>query len=78
MCPECEAQTKIKVIQTYYDDTIYLGDFEAEVCTKCNAKYYTEKGYEGIRKAAIKMDLWGEKRSSEIGKIRKDHIKAKS
>ena len=59
-CPDCGATSEIKLIPSFYKNKIYLGEFEAEVCTKCDARYYTEKGFSKIQQVAIELKIWGE------------------
>jgi len=64
--PECEGETEIRKIPYYYKKATYLGEFEAEVCKKCNSRYFTEKGFSEIRRVATRMRIWGERAISEI------------
>ena len=58
-CPECCGKIKIKKVTYLYRNQINLGEFEAEVCEKCKATYFTEKSFKEIQVRAKLLGLWG-------------------
>jgi hypothetical protein len=68
-CPECGNEIVIEKIPYLYQNQIYLGEFEAERCFKCNTDYFTEKAYKEIEKVAKTMKIWGYKRVSGVEEI---------
>ena len=58
-CPICEKGylKKGKIHETMFG--VYLGDFPAEICSKCNESFTDEKTTRAIEKAAKKKGIWG-------------------
>ena len=42
---------------------VYLGDFQAEICSKCNESFTDEKTTRAIEKAAKKKGIWGQEKN---------------
>ena len=57
--------TKKKVARTLYGGVI--GNFNAEVCTKCNEVFYDEKTSREITKKTQEMGLWGLESKTRVG-----------
>lgn len=64
-CPICNGSLTMEKVPYKHDD-IDLGDFEAEVCSKCNEVYFTEKSSDEIDAIARKLGIWGLERKSKI------------
>lgn len=60
-CPDCDERMVIKEIPYFYQDLIYLGDFEAKICTKCGSFYFTEESSKEIELRAQLIGIWGRK-----------------
>ena len=65
-CVECGGTIQIKKIPYLYNDRIYLGDFEAEICLNCNTTYFTQDSYKKIEIVAKRRLIWGAKNPSII------------
>ena len=67
-CPICEKgilkKTKIKEFMF----GVYLGEFPAEVCTKCNESFTDEDTTKSIETIAKKKGIWGLGRKTKITK----------
>lgn len=67
-CPVCEKGTlkngKIKEIMF----GIYLGEFPAEICSKCNESFTDEKTTRAIEEVAKKKGIWGLGKKTKITK----------
>jgi len=58
-CPRCDGEMIIKKIPYNYKDRTYLGDFKAEVCTKCGVEYFKQKSFRKIERQAKQFKIWG-------------------
>jgi len=47
---------------------VYLGEFPAEICTKCNESFTDEKTTRMIEEAAKKKGIWGLGKKTKITK----------
>jgi hypothetical protein len=47
---------------------IYLGEFPAEICNKCNESFTDEKTTRAIGEAAKKIGIWGLGKKTKITK----------
>lgn len=65
-CPECEKGCLQKKKIPYYLYGIKIGDFEGEVCSKCDAKYFNEEQDMKIEEKVKSMNLWGLETESKI------------
>src|SRR3989344_8401503 len=67
-CPVCGKGTlkKGKIKETMFG--IYLGDYPAEICDKCNESFTDEKTTRAIEAAAKKKGIWGLGRKTKITK----------
>lgn len=68
-CPICESGTlrKRKVAVEKYG--VAVGEFEAEVCTKCGEQIFSEKEAARIESKITSLDLWGNPVDSRIYKV---------
>ncbi|MBL7148173.1 MAG: YgiT-type zinc finger protein [Nanoarchaeota archaeon] len=67
-CPVCEEGTLKKKKIKEYMFGVYLGEFPAEVCTKCNESFTDSNTTKKIEEVAKKKGIWG---LSAITKITK-------
>ena len=67
-CPVCEKGTlkKGKISETMFG--VYLGEFPAEICTKCNESFTDERATEAIEAAAKEKGIWGLGKKTKITK----------
>ena len=67
-CPVCDKGNlkKGKIKETMFG--IYLGEFPAEICTKCNESFTDEKTTRMIEEAAKKKRIWGMGKKTKITK----------
>ena len=65
-CPICGKGNleKGKIKETMFG--IYLGDFPAEICHKCNESFTDEKTTRAIEEAAKKKGVWGLGKKTKI------------
>lgn len=67
-CPVCDKGTlrngKIKEVMF----GVYLGEFPAEICTKCNESFTNEKTTRAIEEAAKKKGIWGLGKKTKIAR----------
>ena len=68
-CPICESGTlrKRKVAVEKYG--VNVGEFEAEVCTKCGEQIFSQKEAARIESKIKSLDLWGNPVNSRIYKV---------
>ena len=67
-CEECEGKFVRKKVE-FIMYGINLGNFPADVCTKCGEELFDEKTSEEIDKVAKEKGLWGLARKVKIVKI---------
>ena len=67
-CPMCEKGNlkNGKVKETMFG--IYLGEFPAEICDKCNESFTDEKTTRAIEEKAKKIGIWGLGKKTKITK----------
>ena len=67
-CPVCEKGTlkKGKIKEIMFG--LYLGEFPAEICNKCNESFTDEKTTRAIEEAAKKKGIWGLGKKTKITK----------
>ena len=67
-CPICEKGNlkKGKIRETMFG--VYLGEFPAEICTKCNESFTNEKTTRAIEAAAKKKGVWGLGKKTKIAR----------
>lgn len=67
-CPACEEGIlkKGKIEEVMFG--IYLGDFPAEICNKCNESFTDEKTTRAIEQIARKKGIWGLGKKTKITK----------
>ena len=67
-CPMCEKGDlkKGKIKETMFG--IYLGEFPAEICSKCNESFTDEKTTKAIQEAAKKKGIWDLGKKTKITK----------
>ena len=67
-CPVCNKGNlkKGKIKETMFG--VYLGEFPAEICTKCNESFTDEKTTRMIEEAAKKKGIWGMGKKTKITK----------
>ena len=67
-CPVCEKGTlkKGRIKETMFG--VYLGEFHAEICNKCNESFTDEKTTRAIEEAAKKKEIWGLGKKTKITK----------
>ena len=67
-CPICEKGNlkKGKIKETMFG--IYLGEFPAEICSKCHESFTDEKTTRSIEEAAKKKGIWGLGKKTKITK----------
>ena len=67
-CPVCEQGTlkKDKIKEMMFG--IYLGEFPAEICSKCHESFTDEKTTRAIEYAAKKKGVWGLGKKTKITK----------
>ena len=58
-CPICEKGTLKKSKTKEYMFGVYLGEFPAEVCTKCGESFTDSTTTKKIEEAAKKKGIWG-------------------
>ena len=56
-CPVCDKDTIIRREPFQIDDR-YLGDFEADVCLKCNEVFFTEESAKLIELVSKEIGIW--------------------
>lgn len=57
-CPICGGKLKNEKAPFWFSD-IKLGEYEADVCTKCGEAFYTEDASNQIEQRAKELGLWG-------------------
>ena len=69
-CPLCEKGLlkKGKIKESMFG--IYLGEFPAEICTKCNESFTNSETTKAIEEAAKKKGIWGLGKKTKITKTR--------
>ena len=67
-CPVCDKGIlrKGKIKEEMFG--VYLGEFPAEICTKCNESFTDEKTTRMIEEAAKKKGIWGMGKKTKITK----------
>ncbi|MBS3110407.1 AbrB/MazE/SpoVT family DNA-binding domain-containing protein [Candidatus Woesearchaeota archaeon] len=67
-CPVCEKGTlkQAKVKESMFG--IYLGEFTAQVCSKCGESFTDEKTTKAIESAAKEKGIWGLGQKTKITK----------
>ena len=67
-CPVCEKGIlkKGKIKEAMFG--VYLGEFSAEICTKCNESFTDEKTTKAIEQSAKEKGLWGLGKKTKITK----------
>ncbi len=67
-CPICEKGElkKGKIKEEMFG--VYLGEFPAEICSKCNESFTDEKTTRMIEDVAKKKGIWGLGKKTEIAK----------
>src|SRR3989338_5394431 len=65
-CPVCEKGTlkKGKIKEIMFG--LYLGEFPAEICSKCSESFTDEKTTRAIEEAAKKKGVWGLGKKTKI------------
>jgi len=58
-CPECGGKVITEIVPYFYRNRVFLGEFEAEVCIKCGARYFKETSFVEIEKRAKVLRIWG-------------------
>jgi len=66
-CYTCEKGELKKTKEPYKLYGEYLGDFEAEKCSKCGEVFYTEESSRRMTQAAKDKGLWGLNAETKIG-----------
>ena len=59
-CPECGGSIRIERVPYRYKNQVLLGEFEAEICNNCGAKYFDESTFIEILKRAKILGIWGQ------------------
>lgn len=67
-CDECGGKLVIKTLP-YKSSGTFIGNFPAEVCTKCDEVCYNEEMSRRITKAVKEKGLWGIEAVTRVGKI---------
>ena len=57
----CGGEVRVSKIPYFYQNRTYLGDFDAEICEKCNSTFFTEESFYEIQRIAKLRNLWGER-----------------
>ena len=67
-CPVCEKGMlkKGKIKETMFG--VYLGEFSAEICIKCNESFTDGKTTRAIEEAAKKKGVWGLGKKTKIAR----------
>ena len=67
-CPVCEkgALKKGKIKETMFG--VYLGEFPAEICSRCNESFTDENTTRNIQAAAKEKGIWGLGKKTKITK----------
>ena len=67
-CPICEKGTlrKGKIREEMFG--VYLGEFPAEICNKCNESFTDDKTTKAIEEMARKKGIWGLGKNTKITK----------
>tara|TARA_Y100000310_G_C19999138_1_gene497651 strand:- start:68 stop:400 length:333 start_codon:yes stop_codon:yes gene_type:complete len=65
-CPVCEKGKLKKGKIKEYMFGVYLGEFLAETCTKCNESFTDSKTTRKIEEAAKKKGIWGLSKKTKI------------
>ena len=65
-CPICEKGTLKKGKIKEYMFGVCLGEFPAEICTKCNESFTDSETTKMIEEAAKKKGIWGLGRKTKI------------
>ncbi len=67
-CPMCEkGELKSKEIEERMFD-IYIGKYQAEVCTNCGESFVDERAFSEIEKRAREIGIWGLFRKVKVSK----------
>ncbi|MBU0629236.1 MAG: YgiT-type zinc finger protein [Nanoarchaeota archaeon] len=66
-CPICEKGNLIKRTVPYFVYEVKIGDFPAEVCTKCGEQWFSEETAKEIEKIEKEKGLFGLSKHSKIG-----------
>ena len=64
-CPLCNGTLKKKKIKEHMFG-VYLGEFPAEVCSKCNESFTDSETTAKIEQAARKKGIWGTGKRTKI------------
>ena len=67
-CPICEKGNLKKGIIKETMFGVYLGEFPAEICNKCNESFTDEKTTRAIEEIAKKKSIWGLGKKTKITK----------
>ena len=67
-CPICEKGILKKGKIKEYMFGIYLGEFPAEICTKCNESFTDSETMKSIEEIAKKKGIWGLEKKTKITK----------
>jgi len=65
-CPICRGRL-VRKKEPYWFGSINMGEFEADVCSKCGEAFYTEEASDQIDQLAKKAGLWGIGKKVVIG-----------
>ncbi len=68
MCPECGKGRLRKDKIKEYLFGVYLGEYPAEICSKCNESFTDEETTKKIEAAAKKAGIWGLEKKTKITK----------
>lgn len=64
-CPICSGKIERKKMP-YSIGSISLGNFDADVCTRCGEVFFTEEASDAIDAKAKSLGLWGLEKKSRI------------
>lgn len=64
-CPMCNSKMKREKV-AYEFAGRNLGDFEADICEKCNETFFTEESSDKIDAKAKELNLWGIGKQTKI------------
>ncbi len=65
-CPLCDKGKLVKKKSPYAYGDIYFGEFDSEVCTKCNEIIFTEEAFDAIESKAKDLGVWGLGRKTKL------------